>query len=299
MKALGIGEILWDIFPDARRLGGAPYNFAYHVHSLGGTALVASCVGDDESGREILDSASAAGIPTDHIQTAPSRPTGAVTVELSEAGVPEFTIHEDSAWDSLEMTGALEALAGELDAVCFGTLAQRNSPSRETIRRFLELAREAGRARRIFDVNLRQSFYTTEVVESSLDLADVVKLNSAELEILSGMLEITPGDDLDRLRDLVARYGLELAALTLGSAGCVLASRAGSVRAPAPSVIVADTVGSGDAFSAALALGLAEEMLPEELAGFCNLAGAYVATKPGATPPVDRETLEEFGRSLG
>jgi len=296
MRAVGIGEILWDVFPDGKHLGGAPYNFAYHVERLGGSGVIASRIGPDELGAEIVSRVSAAGLDTHYLQADPAAPTGTVAVELNEAGVPTFTIREAVAWDRLEMTPDLEELAAGAQAVCFGTLAQREEPSRSTIRAFLEAA---SGARRIFDVNLRQGFYSREVVEGSLALADVVKLNGAEIAILAPMLGLTPGEDLDRLRELVSRYDLEAAALSLGSAGCLIASRAGAVRAGAPRVDVADTVGSGDAFAAALAVGLDEGMVPEELARFCNLAGAYVATRAGATPPLDRGALGEFGRSAG
>jgi len=298
MQAVGIGEVLWDLFPDGKRLGGAPLNFAHHARCLGGSGAIASRIGADDLGAEIVSQVSAAGLETHYLQVDPARPTGTVTVELSSAGVPDYTIHEDVAWDRLEMTSELEELAAGVaggGAVCFGTLAQREEPSRSTIRSFLAAA---GGARRIFDANFRQGFYSKEVIDASLELAGVVKLNEAELEILSPMLELSRGDELDRLRELVSRYDLEAGALTLGPAGCIIAGRLGAVRAPAPQVEVVDTVGAGDAFSAALAVGLAEGMVPEELARFCNLAGAYVATRAGGTPPLDRETLEEFGRAV-
>ena len=295
-KAVGIGEVLWDVFPDGtHHLGGAPLNFAYHANGLGGSGFIASRTGDDDLGARIVSELSKSALATHYLQTDPAKPTGTVSVSLSEAGVPSFTIHEDVAWDAIEMTADLAKLAGEADAVCFGTLAQREETSRATIREFLELA--AG-ARRIFDVNLRQGFYSKQILDDSLGLCSVAKMNDAELEIIAGTLDLAPGEEIDRLRELVSRYELEAAALTMGAAGCLIVSRAGAVSGRAPEIRVADSVGSGDAFAAALAIGLAEGMLPEKLVRFCNLAGAYVAAHPGATPAVNRESLEDFGRSL-
>jgi fructokinase len=288
--------MLWDVFPDGRRLGGAPLNFAYHAGRLGGSGAIASRVGSDDLGREALERAAEMGLAVDHVQADPSLPTGTVTVELDEAGVPDYTIHEHVAWDALEFTPALAELAAGADCVAFGTLAQREKRSRRTIGRFLDAA--AG-ARRIFDVNLRQSFYSREVIERSLELATVVKLSGGEIEVLCDLLEMREVEQVERLRELISRFSLELAALTLGSGGCVLATEISAARAPSPEVEVVDTVGSGDAFAAALAVGMAEEMPLEDLARFSNLAGAYVAARAGATPPMSRDAVEAFGRSAG
>ncbi len=301
LNAIGIGEVLWDVFPDGRKLGGAPFNFAYHVNSLGGSGAVVSRVGTGELGCEIIARCGELGMDAAHIQVDPVCPTGTVDVTVNPAGVPDFIIHDDVAWDRIEMTPDLEELAPTVDTVCFGTLAQRDERSRSAILGFLELTEGGGGgARKIFDVNLRQSFYTKEVIETSLQLADVVKLNAAELQVVAGVAGLAAGGDMDSLSELVKRYDLEMAALTLGAAGCVLVSPGGSVTAPVADLEleVVDTVGSGDAFTAALALGLAEKMLPDKLAAFCNLAGSYVASHPGATPDIDRESLESFGLSL-
>ncbi|HEY5139431.1 MAG TPA: PfkB family carbohydrate kinase, partial [Methylococcales bacterium] len=177
---VGLGELLWDMLPNGKQLGGAPANFAYHARMLGNQGIIASRIGTDDLGKELLSRLSTLKLKTDHIQTDEIMPTGTVAVEVKEKNQPIYTITENTAWDCLEWTDPWEALAKQAKAVCFGSLAQRTTQSRVTIRRFLRAM--APGAVRIFDVNLRQFFYTTEIIHDSLLLADIVKLNEQELQ---------------------------------------------------------------------------------------------------------------------
>jgi fructokinase len=299
-KLLAAGEILWDLLPSGKQLGGAPANFAYHAHALGAEARVFSRVGDDLLGREILSRLRALGLPTDGVGVDTAAPTGTVSVELAADGQPRFTIHENVAWDRLVADEASLAFAAQADAVCFGSLAQRSELSRGSIRRLV--AATPSTALHIFDINLRQRFYSREVVEESLRLANVLKLNDTELPVLAAMFGLG-GGARDQLAALAERFGLRAVALTRGAHGsllCVAASlrdadsdngRSRSDRTtwawsehPGLTVKVADSVGAGDAFTAALALGLLAGRPFDEVNRRANEIAAYVCSQPGATP---------------
>ena len=278
---VGLGEILWDLLPSGKQLGGAPANFAYHAQALGGESLVVSAVGKDELGREILGRLDALALNAMHVAVDGCHPTGTVTVALDRAGTPAYTIHEHVAWDFIPQAPQLLALAAETDAVCFGSLAQRSPVSRATIHAFLRATPAA--ALRIFDINLRQSFYSREVIDASLRLSNVLKLNHEELPRAAQLLAIA-GDEMDVLRELSARYGLRLVALTRGARGSILYTQEGvSGHAGFPAEVV-DTVGAGDAFAAALALGLLRGHDLERINADANRVAAYVCSQPGATP---------------
>lgn len=289
---VGLGELLWDLFPDGQRLGGAPANFAYHAFLLGNRGIIASRVGNDALGREALQVVNQSGLPTAHIQIDPAAPTGTVQVKLGERGQPDFSISSNVAWDKLDWTPAWQQLAGQADAVCFGSLAQRSPQSRDTIRRVLQSTRED--ALRIFDVNLRQSFYSAEVLSESLKLANVVKLNEEELPRLATLLGLGGGSQEQATRRLVQEFDLELACVTRGSRGSLLANSSRVVEHPGFQVPVVDTVGSGDAFSAAVAHCLLRKAPLEVVSEAANRLGAWVATKPGATPPADVDVLKQI-----
>jgi fructokinase len=285
-NVIGIGEILWDFLPSGKQLGGAPANFAYHAGALGARSRVISRVGRDAPGDEILQRLQSLGLPTGDIQIDPSRPTGTVTVELAADGQPRFTIHEDVAWDNLSLEkSALDAVA-KADAISFGSLAQRCEPSRNTIRSLLSSARPG--ALRIFDINLRQSFYSRETIQASLDLANVVKLNDTELPILSDF-EGLGGTTRDQTEQLAHQCSLRLVCLTRGAHGSLIYSNGQWVDDPSEPVAVKDTVGAGDAFTAALAMGLlAGKPLPA-ISRRANQVARYVCSQEGATP-----SLPEF-----
>lgn len=288
----GIGELLWDILPGGKELGGAPGNFAWHARALGMTGGVVSAVGDDEDGREILERLDRLGVHRDLVRVDPSHPTGRSTVSLDRAGVPTFHVHEDVAWDYIPFTEELARLAGEVDAVDFGTLGQRHRVSRETTRSFVSRTRSD--AVRLFDLNLRPPHYTKEVIEESLALATVLKLNEDELAILPRVFG-WPGDREEILRRLADTYELEVIALTRGANGSVLyAEGRTSIHRGFP-VRVADTVGAGDAFAAAVAVGTLRGCDLDAINEHANRVASFVCSRSGATPELPDELVDFEG----
>jgi fructokinase len=288
---IGVGEVLWDLLPAGKQLGGAPANFAYHAHALGAEALMVSRVGNDALGREIFDRLSGLGLRTDGITTDSSAPTGTVSVALDAEGQPTFTIHENVAWDFIEAGDGVLREAAQADAICFGTLAQRNPVARAAIRAVLEAAPPS--ALRIFDINLRQHFWSRDLILESLQLADVLKLNDDELPILAQLLGLA-GDESNLLRQLAARFDLKAVALTKGAKGSSLLADGELVNCPGSRITVADTVGAGDSYTAALALGLLAGHEPERIIEFAHLVADYVCTQPGATPAMPAHLRHQF-----
>lgn len=290
MILVGLGEILWDLLPGGKQLGGAPANFAYHATALGAVGLPVSCIGNDENGREIITVLEEHGVRTDGICTAPRYPTGTVTVKLDVYGKPQYTIHEQVAWDHIPWNDHIQSLAQHAAAVCFGSLAQRAPASRRTIRNFLENARS--NCLRVFDINLRQSYYSPEIIRDSLNCADVLKLNDEELPVLSDLFSLD-GSMLDQLRQLIDQFSLYTVALTRGANGCLLINPAGHAEHPGiPLRSIADTVGAGDAFTAALAVGLLRRQELESICEYANRLAGYVCTCRGAMPSM--ELLQEY-----
>ncbi len=284
----GVGEILWDLLPAGKQLGGAPANFAYHAHALGAQAVVVSRVGDDALGREILERLRGLGLRTDGITTDPAAPTGTVGVALDAQGKPSFTIHEEVAWDFLEPGPAILQEASHADVVCFGTLAQRKPAGRAAIRAVLEAAPR--QALRIFDVNLRQHFWSQELIVASLERATVLKLNDEELPVLARLLKLA-GDEGSLLRQLASRFDLRAVALTKGAHGSSLLAGSRLVTRPGSKLTVADTVGAGDSYTAALALALVAGKEPGRILDCAHLIADYVCTQPGAMPPMPPQVL--------
>ena len=287
-KILGIGEILWDLLPSGRQLGGAPANFVCHAQALGAQARLISRVGDDDLGREILARWRALGLPTETIVIDPQAPTGTVSVELAADGQPRFTIHENVAWDRLTADATALAAAAEADAVCFGTLAQRSVAGRRAIGELLAATRSS--ALRIFDVNLRPPFVDRAVIAESLAEANVLKLNETELPILAAMFSID-----DQLATLADRFELRLVALTRGSAGSLLYADGQSSDHAGLPVQVRDAVGAGDAFTAAVTLGFLRHWDLETINQRANEVAAFVCSQAGATPPLPDEIRRPFG----
>jgi fructokinase len=279
---VGIGEALWDMLPGGKQLGGAPANFAYHANALGGRGVVASRVGDDEPGRELLSLLASSGLETRHIQIDPGHPTGWVDVRLDAAGVPEYVIHENVAWDDLRIETPLLELARQADCVGFGTLAQRSPESRATIQALLGDTRPD--CLRVFDINLRQDYFSRELIHDSLSISKVLKLNDAELPVVAALLKLGAQGD-DALRSLIDRYGLSLVALTRGAKGSVLYASDGTISEHLGiAAHVVDTVGAGDAFTAALALGLLNDLPLDQINQHANQVAAYVCSQAGAMP---------------
>jgi fructokinase len=283
-KVVGIGEVLWDLLPAGRQLGGAPANFAYHARALGADARLVTRIGEDALGREVLERFRALGLPTDTVAVDAGAPTGTVSVELGPGGQPRFTIHENVAWDRITADGAALAAAGAADAVCFGSLAQRAAPARHAIRTLVAATRPG--ALRIFDINLRPPFIDREVIEGSLALANVLKLNDQELPVLAEMFGL-PGGVREQMAELARRYELSPVALTRGPSGSLLlADGRWSDHPGQPVEVLCDTVGAGDAFTAALAVGLLAGRTLDEINGHANDVAAFVCSRPGGTPPL-------------
>ena len=280
---IGLGEVLWDLLPDGKQLGGAPANFAYHSHALGAEALVVSRVGDDALGREILEQLGSVGLRTDGITVDPGAPTGTVSVQLDVHGKPTFTIHENVAWDFLKASEGILAEAAHASAICFGTLAQRNSIARSGIRALLQVAPPS--ALRIFDINLRQHFWSRDLIIESLMMANVLKLNDEELPVVAKLLELK-GAEASQMRQLAVEFELKAVALTKGANGSSLLLGEHMVSRPGSKLIIADTVGAGDSYTAALALGLLAGDKPEQILECAHRVADFVCTQPGAMPPI-------------
>jgi fructokinase len=290
-KVIGLGEVLWDLLPSGPQLGGAPANFAYHAHALGARAQVITCVGHDQLGREILSRLEEMGLAVPTVQMDESAPTGTVTVALTGNGIPEFTIHEAVAWDRIAATPNALAAVREADAICFGSLAQRGEVSRHAIQRLVAAAPAA--AWRIFDINLRQHFYNREIIEQSLKLANVLKLNDGELPIVAGLFGIE-GSDRHVIESLAKRFSLKVVALTRGPDGSLLHQGGRWSEQAASKVAVKDTVGAGDSFTAAMCLGLLGGMDLEAIHSAASTLAAHVCGCAGATPPVPDDLRRLF-----
>lgn len=298
-RTIGIGELLWDVFPDSRQLGGAPANFAYMTNLLGDDGIVASRLGADEFGDEADRRLKLLGLSTSYIQRDATYSTGVTRVEVDTKGQPTFDIAEPAAWDYFEWTPAWQSLAQTADAVCFGTLAQRCPQSRQTTLSFLEALRPE--TTRVFDVNLRQTFYSAQIVADSAKYADIIKLNHEELPTVVGLLGFPYRDDETAAQWLRQTFRIKLVCITRGAGGSLLVDEHGVHQHPGIRVPVADTVGSGDAFTAALLYHYLRRHSPSVMNEAANRMGAWVASQRGATPARDESQLEwiraaaEFG----
>ncbi len=286
---IGMGEALWDVLPEGKKIGGAPANFAYHVSQFGLKSCAVSAVGDDPLGRELLDNFKQRGV-TYSIETVPY-PTGTVQVEIDQAGVPQYEIKENVAWDNIPYTSALEELAKRTRAVCFGSLAQRNVVSRETINRFLDaMPADSGRLI-VFDVNLRQGFYNKEILCNSMKRCNILKINDEELVTVSRMFGY-PGIDLqDKCWILLGKYNLKMLILTCGINGSYVFTPGNVSFRPTPKVEVADTVGAGDSFTAAFIASILKGLSVEEAHRKAVDISAYVCTQQGAMPVLPEELI--------
>jgi fructokinase len=289
---VGLGELLWDVFPKGKELGGAPANFAYMTSLLGDLGVVASRVGSDALGRTAGRRLQRIGLHGQYLQIDAIHPTGTVKVQVDPAGQPTFEIAESVAWDFFEWTPEWEKLASTADAVCFGSLAQRSSQSRATIRAFLNEVRRG--TTRVFDVNLRQSFYSADTLAESMKLTDIVKLNQEELPVVVKLLGHAFQDDERAARWLRDTYSLQLVCVTRGAKGSLLVNSSEVSQHPGCRVVVADTVGSGDAFTAALVYHYLRRASLATLNEAANRMGAWVASQTGATPPRDDYYLQQI-----
>lgn len=289
---VGLGEVLWDLLPSGKVLGGAPANFAYMANLLGDRGVVASRVGVDALGQEACAVMASLGVSTEYLQQDCEHETGCAEVAIDDAGQPIFIIKESVSWDFLEWTPAWEELARKVDLVCFGSLAQRSATSAATVDRFLRASRPE--ALRIFDVNLRQKYYSTDILERSLRYADILKLTDHELIRLTSLLGFKARGEEESARQLLQECDLKLVCLTRGSRGSLLVSYEETVEHPGIAVKVVDAVGAGDAITACLAHHLVRGRSLEEISEFANRLASWVATQVGATPSVDRLEVESI-----
>jgi fructokinase len=283
---LGLGELLWDMLPSGAQLGGAPANFALHVAALGLSAGVVTRVGADALGETARQRLADRGLLTDLVQTDPTLPTGTVAVSLSAAGVPQYVIDEPVAWDRIAVTAEARAAASTAAAVCFGSLAQRHAASREAIQALVAAAPPS--AWRLFDVNLRQHYYERHTIETSLKLANVLKVNDQELPVIAGVAGVS-GTIEQCMEGLAEQFGLGLVAVTRGDGGSLLLREGRSSDHPGHPAAVKDTVGAGDAFAAALCVGLLKGMTLDEMNDRANRLAAFVCESEGATPVLPAE----------
>ena len=283
-RILSCGEVLWDLFPEGARFGGAPANFACHAALLGGDVTMLSAVGKDIRGDEAVTILRGFGVEIFLVQRIADAITGSVGVNVDTAGKPSFEIHAGSAWDLINWTDALEAKLSEVDAIYFGTLGQRGAVSRATIRRALELARERG-ILRVHDVNLRSPFYDAALIRESIAQASVLKLSDDELSEVATACGIALDTKPEAtLRSLLTRFGLHLVVMTRGAEGALFVSPNGVIDQPGIPTTVVDTVGAGDSFTAAFVLGILRGDAPEViLQKACEIASA-VCSQSGAVP---------------
>jgi Sugar kinases, ribokinase family len=290
---IGIGEVVWDFLPAGPQLGGAPANFAFHARSFGANGLVVTRIGNDSLGRDALRRFRAMDVPETTVQIDDELPTGKVTVALSGPGIPQFTIHENAAWDRIAVTDLVLAAVRHADAVCFGSLAQRTPESRDAIQQLVAAAPD--KALKLFDINLRQSFYSPEMIERSLDLASVLKVNDTELCVLRDLFSLH-GEVRSQMEQLAIRFALKVVVLTCGSGISLIYQEGHWSERPSRPVVVADTVGAGDAFAATLTMGLLHKWKLNEIHALSAEVARYVCSQAGATPTLPEEFRASFDR---
>ncbi len=288
-RVIGIGEILWDVLPDGWQLGGAPANFAFHAKQLGFNAGIISAVGRDMEGKDILEIILKSGIKS--FIAVNELPTGTVSVTLNDHGVPVYIIHENVAWDKIPDMPDAREWVDQCDAFCFGTLAQRSVISRKTIQNLLSSV--PADCLKVFDINLRQNFYSKESIESSITMANILKINDEEIKIIGNMFGL--GNEEEEIAEKALRkFRLEYIALTKGSAGSWMFSAFDSSFLPTPKVNIADTVGAGDSFTAAMIAGILSGKKLAEVHQLAIDVSAYVCTQAGATPALPGELKNKF-----
>jgi len=289
---VGIGEILWDMLPSGKQMGGAPANFAYFAGKLGAEAHVASAVGSDAPGREIILKLGKMGLGRKFLAIDKTHPTGVVNVMLDSSGKPSYEIKRNVAWDFIRLSPELAALARRTEAVCFGTLAQRSAMSRKTIRRFIALT--PATALKVFDINLRQKFYAPAMIRDLLKISNVLKINDEELQEVSSMLHLR-GSEKAVVKKIMGRYKLRAVAVTKGARGATLYYHQGAFSAGSKNVRVVDTVGAGDSFTAAFVMGMLNRLGPEKIVRAATALAGYVCGRHGATPPLSSKLIRRLG----
>lgn len=288
---VGLGEVLWDMLPDGKKLGGAPTNFAYFTGLFGNRALAVSAVGNDELGTQTIDALKSHEL--EFIMPRVPFPTGTVPVELDANGIPTYVIKEGAAWDNLPFTPEMEGLARSCNAVCWGSLAQRSEASRKSIMKFIETV--PAKCQRIFDINLRGNFYTKEVIENSLHRCNILKINDDEFKTVAEMFALDHGTLEEGCRQIIARYNLEILVLTCGATGSYVFNSDGETSyIETPEVEVADTVGAGDSFTGTFCSALLRGKSIREAHKLAVDVSAYVCTQNGAMPQLPQHLVDKL-----
>jgi fructokinase len=290
-EILCVGDVLWDVFPHGRHLGGAAFNVACHLRALNHPVQFAGCVGDDALGRETLADMRRRGLSADLMQIDAGQPTGTVDVDLSNPQQPRYTINQPAAWDYLRPSDALKNAADSSAAIVYGTIIQRQEPSRSTVRSLLR-----GPALAVYDINLRPPFDVPDVIDASLGLAEVLKLNDHELTILSQRYGL-PRDLRGATEALSKHFDLQTICVTRGADGAALLHDGGWYEHAGFKVDVVNTVGAGDASLAALLSKLLNGADPADALRYANAVGAFVATKDSATPALENDAIEKLLRN--
>ena len=286
-KIVGLGEALWDCLPDGKKLGGAPANFAYHAGQFGFDTLAVSALGEDALGEETI--AALEEHKLNYLMPRIPYPTGTVQVTLDEQGIPTYNIREGVAWDNIPFTPEIEEVAKTCQAVCFGSLAQRSVVSRETIGKFLDAT--PSDCVKIFDINLRQSFFTKEIIEASMRRCNILKINDEELVVVSRMFELPDLDEEKRCKQLIKDYNLDILVLTCGTNGSYVFTADKSYYQPTPKVEVADTVGAGDSFTGSFCAALLKGKSIPEAHELAVKVSAFVCTQNGAMTTLPKDFL--------
>ncbi len=293
----GLGEVMWDFYGEEKFPGGTPANIVCQVQQLGDRGLLLSRVGLDELGEELVQALQRRGLSTDFIQRDPVKNTGRVHISLDADGVPHYRGYQDVAFDYLVPTPGFDELAPQVDAVVFGTLAQRAEPTRQTIFRFL---RAATRAVKVFDLGYAHAdpVELARILPGSLEMADIVKMNVAEMNAMQKVLRRSTDAAPALMEFLIQRYGLKLVAVTLGAKGCELFSPTATCVLPGLPIRAIDTTGAGDAFTAGMIYQFLRGARLREIGEFANLMGAFLCTQKGATPIFDLQTVRDFQNAL-
>ncbi len=287
---VGIGEVLWDVLPEGKKLGGAPANFACHVSQFGLDGLVISAVGKDQLGDEIINIFNQKRLEYQLERT--DFPTGTVEVTLDNAGVPQYDIKENVAWDNIPFTEGIRQIASHTRAVCFGSLAQRSTNSRRSINAFLDSMPDNEDCLKVFDINLRQNFYSEEIVRESISKCNILKINDEELVIVKYMLSLRGHSQEELCNELMALGNLRMLILTCGTKGSMVFSQEGISVLGTPLVQVADTVGAGDSFTAAFISSIIKGKTVREAHQTAVNVSAYVCTQQGAMPQLPKSLTE-------
>jgi fructokinase len=290
-KVAGLGEVLWDMCAGSKLFGGAPANFACHSSMLGAEAFMISCIGDDVLGRDVQTFLCEHRVSTEGIAVNETHETGIVNVTLDAEGKPEYKIRENVAWDHIPFTLEMNKIANQIDAVCFGTLSQRSKTSMLTIQKFLDAT--SGKCLRMFDINIRQNYYNDEVIISSLNYANALKLNEDELPVVATLLDIH-GNEKQQLKEIMNKFELKLAILTFGSKGALMLTEDMSsfVTPPRPEVLVS-TVGAGDSYTATAIIDYLKGLDLEKINMHANKVASFVCSQKGAVPRLPESLVQK------